>query len=208
MIQRDPIGYRGGLNLYLNCRNTIVTHVDPKGEVSLKITTVSGPTPGQCGQVEFSVKWTIDPRAEETGYIIQEVYFYYCVHKCGKSSDKDCKDYHYAEAWHVLKNSSTSYEEESEDHFNFEQQADCTFGGAGWWGSAGWHPGYKDAGTWKTDKNHPSRGLPYVDIPPGPKNPYDAKNNTVKHSLGIYWDCCKYNYINPSKQTVIKEHTP
>ncbi len=205
--RRDPIGYDGGLNLYEYVDSRFSLSVDPFGNAALNIKPGKIRF-GRCGFVSWRSIWKIVPRAEESGYVIQEVKLTGRIENCSGWPLPTKLDFHYGEAWQVFK--GASFPLDGGDTFRNKNYGSCTKGWVKWEGKAGWHPGEKRPSKWPPGgQAHPAGLLPRFDIgkPPWSSEykPYDETLNTVRHELEIRWDCCNFPYKSP---TEIVSHDP
>src|SRR5579871_1236752 len=99
-LSRDPMGERGGLNVYCFARNDGINFFDPDGRIT--VTTLTKNPTSDCGSAE--VKWTfaLDQPAPGDGYIVQKVTRSYDYQSCdGKTKVKTTQTFW--EAWLVKK---------------------------------------------------------------------------------------------------------
>jgi RHS repeat-associated protein len=198
-VNRDPVGERGGINLYVAMVNATINMSDAMGQ------SASGPPRpflsdlstalrrpdlvGWCGVFSRAIKWNLHPRASDVnaiGYVVQEMYFSRTIWNCDGSIRKDADD-HYWEAFRM----QGGYDYTGGDHWNLPGGGACSRGVVKWFGDASyfhlWQPGMPP---WQIDEDddHPSNGLPYLD-PPAPLLP-SPSSDTVSRFLEISWDCC------------------
>ncbi|MEI6169301.1 MAG: hypothetical protein WCS52_19125, partial [bacterium] len=98
---RDPIGERGGLNLYGFVGNDGVNSVDYLGAAHLRLwyTTPQKITLGDCGSYNWTIKWGVRPRSGADGGIVLQ-HIKYSASDAGGNSLELPSDYW--EAWRVL----------------------------------------------------------------------------------------------------------
>lgn len=104
-LSRDPIGERGGRNLYGMVGNDAVNQWDYLGLKGIKVETdPKYNTVGDCGEHAVYFKVTLDEPAPEDGYIIQEMDFSWENLSCTNPPQKlDGDKAHFWEAWDVKK---------------------------------------------------------------------------------------------------------
>ena len=71
---RDPVGERGGINLYAYANNEFVDHLDAVGEMAAGLTMQNlGITAGDCGNFTWRVSFSVSrPSRRRWGYVVQE----------------------------------------------------------------------------------------------------------------------------------------
>jgi len=109
-VNRDPVGYEDGNNLYQFELSSPVQNIDPQGTITIKGVGRFKKNPGCEGPAARRWRLSLSGPASCDGYIVQEVHVSCSVGtckvtgKCGKACEIDSREeYRYYEAWYVKK---------------------------------------------------------------------------------------------------------
>jgi RHS repeat-associated protein len=129
----DPTGFAGGdANLYRYAGNDPTNQTDPYGlDSRLSAITEFGPIPYYLGGFDWGIHWSLHPRAQHSGVIIQYIHDTFKLTRGSKYFADDGK-WNYFEAWPVRKGgSSTSISRRgTNDYFSIPSDSRA-------WGTAG-----------------------------------------------------------------------
>lgn len=110
-LQRDPLEYVDGMNLYEYVSDRPTYDVDPRGLArELKWDTFSGPDAGKCGKIEWVIQWELSEESKKGGHIVQYMVFRWEVKKCDGTAKPGVPagPLRYWEAWPVFSGSTTA----------------------------------------------------------------------------------------------------
>jgi len=214
---RDPIGERGGINLYGMVGNNSVTRWDYLGLVGLGAVTQDAAL-GKCGGFGWVINWGVsgESNAKIGGQILQDVEITKSVQKCDEEeSAANTSTTKFSEVWRVLPGTrhvdglSHSRKDGDEsagnkDLFGAGNQGVCT---KGWIEFKGWARYYPNQSSpdWQTGSE---QGLPALDLLANPENPAwdkDGSSGLVTHSIKVKWNCCPTkDDVKPTELVEIK----
>jgi RHS repeat-associated protein len=97
-LSRDPIGERGGINLYGMVGNDAVNRVDHLGLITVR---TRAKEPGECGAYTVGFDFSLDQLATTDGYMIQEVSWTLKLRKAGGGFETTSGTFY--ESWPISK---------------------------------------------------------------------------------------------------------
>jgi RHS repeat-associated protein len=209
-INRDPMGERGGNNLFGAVGNDLVNHSDYLGLKQGVNIDEEGFDVGDCGSFYWKVDWELNEPSPSGGLIIQKVIVTGDVLDCstGKKSSLGPKTgpggvYPYWEAWEIGPGGTTPKKTsvfDDDDTLAWDQLH--LKGGPNTKGTLRWTTitdFYEAAGTPPSHglneladpSSHPAGGLPMS--PTQPTGLPAGTSRVTRRSFTITWDCCNGN---------------
>jgi RHS repeat-associated protein len=190
-LSRDPIGEKGGKNLYAFCNNAPTYQIDALGKISVLQENL---TTGNCGQ--FSVQWIffLDNPAPADGYIVQQINVHWNYVSCSGAKTDDIA--YYWEAIPVkagyrvgtggIDTWSSPAHPNTVGNLTMTGQAEFFVNVS----ISGWEPGSVwPQGNWPFGPTVTSGSFPSTDVPPSfwNNNPIEQGAN---RTLSDNWACC------------------
>jgi len=224
-LSRDPIGERGGANVYAFVRNDPAINIDPHGfstsnareRPQIKSRTKTPVILGECGSFSWTIMFEASPDSNiKTGGVIQQnVQIFYSINSCNGNEITPhpyASGYSYYELWFVHPNSdqlltdgeitsSPGNTVEEVDRFS-HQSHDGTCGTYTVIGFANYYP--NPGKPW----SQTTRELGILDTPASGTlssgffraKPLGEESNTYVRSITVQWNCCQ---DSPDRKTHI-----
>jgi RHS repeat-associated protein len=210
-LQRDPLGYIDGPNLYGYVKDNPVNSYDPYGAAApalprvlpaprLTAEEVAPPTARNCGGFEWGIRWRLNRDTARGGWIVQHVSVRFDVRYCD-NTPVDVKEHSGRlidpgwwplwEAWRVNKDQSTSHVAQladirTDDSYGMVGFGACTKGTITIGGEAQFYESLALPGGFTVKNNPPAGILPTTQI--DPKLP--GGSGVIEHNLIASWNCC------------------
>ena len=187
-VNRDPIGERGGNNLYVACINCPILWGDPLGQFTLS-STVYRRSPGNCGKFAVERFFNLAKKESEVfaakGWVVQEISVMLVVWNRSLSRPPIVKPIDYVEAFETGWG-TVAYD----DTFAIEREMPCTVGNGLFTGVAR----YQNADVvrlppWEVSGpgEHPAGMLPHINTVPKDFPAPDSATHTFK--VMVEWNC-------------------
>lgn len=182
------------------CRQTVLGEAPGMAAASkptLQKSTVSGPTPSDCGGFKWIVQWKLDQPSTQGGWVIQKVEM--------PDDAKDCSDklvdrkkvggfqpdwFPFWEAWPINKNQKvTTYAEGGDledDTFSEPSVGSDSKGPATLKGTPEFYEGLTLPPSFKVTNKPPTGILPTTKSAPT----LTGGTGSISHSITAAWDCC------------------
>ena len=201
---RDPIGERGGLNLYGFVNNNGINRWDflglsspkPATAAILKTTTVTSKRKGRgiCGNAKWIIKWKLSKgifggRTVGVGVIAQQVEIVGWWKTCGWRGDgpRRPRNEKYTEYWRVSNNGSIANQGQDTLENQMAPNGICTQGKMTFTVSARFILGGSQPANASTNSGTSAGILP---AHTGHSWPAGLFNNTKSRSYVVEWNCC------------------
>jgi RHS repeat-associated protein len=200
-LTRDPIGYRGGINLYGYVNSSPVGNVDAEGEAgfTLAYRTRSVPRPRHEGAFDgWYIRWLIRPQnkiifpASLHEFVIQHMEITVSVFDAETGLPIHSKDGHigYWEAWHARPGNMVpgpEIDSANDEWYWRNKEGRHTKGRITYTGTAAFYTGVTLQGWIK----HNPRTLAHA-LPSTNQNPhFQADSNIITRKLVVTWNWCK-----------------
>jgi hypothetical protein len=191
-LSRDPIGERGGMNLYGFVGNDPDDRVDLFGQLGYK--TMQAPKPAECGGVDpWTIIWQLEQNAAKGGYVIQHIAWQKSVTDCDGKSIRD-PNLDFYEILGYIPQNKTATGSSVDDTWGVQSrgpgtQGTITITGTGTFydnGNTSWPPGFS-AGQGPGDGA--GQG-PWGYAPYSFTAPSWPGSGSISRSLTVTWHCC------------------
>src|ERR1043166_3685507 len=206
-LQRDPLEYADGLNLYEYVHGRPTFSVDPSG-LAQSLTfesNLGGPTFGNCGEIAWVVRWELAEASGKGGHIVQFITFDWKVTNCedqpipmpgGTNGPLAQSPLSYWEAWPVARNATVGAP--TEDQWLWKDFGKCTRGRVSIKGKARYYEGLTSLPGSFIPWNRKTlalslRSVTDAAVPDVYRRTFNAATPgtpPVERELVFKWDCC------------------